>query len=80
MVRYMGMLSKCETLKGWKMISSMSSHGEFSSRLVARKYFIKKVSLVILKNWQENTLAGDFFYYICKANLIKKDSGTSGFL
>ena len=31
-------------------------------KAVARRYFIKKVSLDILKNSQENTVAGVFFY------------------
>ena len=46
------------------MISSISNHEDFSSRqhseAVARRCFIKKLSLLVSKNSEENTCAGFF--------------------
>ena len=53
------------------MISSKSNHGIFLvNEAVARRYFIKKV-LVILKNSQENTVAGVFFIKFVSLTLLR---------
>ena len=39
---------------------------------VARRYFIRKVSLIIPKNSQENPFAGVFFIKVASLTLLKK--------
>ena len=39
---------------------------------VAQRCFIKKVSLIISKNSQENTFTGDFFIKVASLTLLKK--------
>ena len=54
-----------ETSKGWKMISSTSNHGDFSSRWSSYpEVFYKKGVLNNLQenDSQENTAGGVFFY------------------
>ena len=66
------------------MISSTSNHEDFSSRqhseAVARRCFIKKMSLIVSKNSEENTCAGVFLNNVASLILVKRDYGTRVFL
>ena len=75
--------SKCETSKSWK-ISSNSYHEHFfrrqHSEAAARRCFIKKLSLIISKNSQEQTRTPESFFNKVASWTLLKDSGTRVFL
>ena len=66
------------------MISSTSNHEDFSSRqrsdAVAWRCFIKRLSLIISKNLQENTCTGVFFNKVASLTLLKIETVTRVFL